>query len=440
MKSNGALNSKERQSFIVQVFTNCFGEMIQADPEAWRSKFRKMSATPFAFYRGSAALFFTDVAAENDPAFLNEQTSRVWIHGDLHAENFGTYLNSEGILVFDVNDFDEAFVGPFMWDLKRLAASLTLIGYQKALSDEEIQQIISQLMGSYAKQVTVFIEGEDSSDFALTLDNTSGKLKEVLLEARLRSRLGMLDNFTEIKNYDRSFRLGKYNFAINKRTRRKVESAFRRYLKTIPQRKLQANMNYHIKDVVETRGVGIGSAGYEIYTLLLEGPNQALENDIVISMKQGQTPSASRVVTDEALHQYFKHNGHRTVLSQRALQAYSDPWLGYTDLNGEGRVVAEISPYNADLEWEDINIMSDILELVAFLGQAVAKIHCVSDEDSDQTLVPFSTDEAIHSVLKGQEDNFVQHLMEFGQRYGAQVREDYYLFVDAFRNHQFPGL
>jgi len=396
MKSSSDLAN--RQAYIIQVFVDCFGHMIQNDPDAWRKKFRKMSATPFAFYRGSAALFFSDMATENDQVFLDEKTSRVWIHGDLHAENFGTYMNGAGILVFDINDFDEAFVAPFIWDLKRLAASLSLIGIKKALSDDEIRQIISELVRGYAQQVKHFVEGEDSSDFALTLENTTGKLREVLLEARLRSRVDLLNVITEIKDYDRSFRMGKFNFPITKRTRKKVESAFRRYLKTIPQNKLQAEMNYHIKDIVETRGVGIGSAGYEIYTILLEGPNQALENDIILSVKQGQVPSASRVVIDENLHGYFKHNGHRTVISQRALQAHSDPWLGFTDIDGTGRVVVELSPYEADLDWDEVNGLTDMLELVRFLGQAVAKIHCVSDVDSDQTLVPFSTDKAIHGA------------------------------------------
>ena len=435
------LTDSQRQDQIIEAFTSSFGEMMKKDPSAWRTKFRKMSITPFAFYRGSASLFFKDMARENNPAFLNEKTSRVWIHGDLHASNFGTYMNSKGLLVFDVNDFDEAFVGPFTWDLKRLAASITLIGYQKALSDEEIQEIIQRLMKSYVDKVAAFAAGESTSSFALTLENTTGILKDVLLEARLQSRIKFLDIFTEIKDYDRQFRMGKYNFPIKtKREKTKVINAFKRYMKSIPARKLQNHMNYQIKDVVETRGVGIGSAGYEIYTFLLEGPNQALENDIIISMKQGQVPSASRVIQDESIHNYFKHNGHRTVLSQRALQAHSDPWLGYSDLNGIGRFVTELSPYETDLDWGEVDELEDILELVEYLGKAVAKIHCVSDEDSDQTLVPFSIEEEIHAVLKGQEKEFVDYMVNFGQRYGAQVREDYQLFVDAFRNHAIAGL
>ncbi len=101
-----------RQEFIIKSFTDNYRDLIAADPSAWRGKFRKMAESPFAFYRGSAALFYADVSREKDP-FLNDQTSRVWIQGDLHAENFGTYMNGAGTLVFDVNDFDEATLAPF---------------------------------------------------------------------------------------------------------------------------------------------------------------------------------------------------------------------------------------------------------------------------------------------------------------------------------------
>src|SRR3712207_8030008 len=65
------------------------------------------------------------------------------------------------------------------------------------------------------------------------------------------------------------------------------------------------------------------------YNVLVEGPTQALENDVVLSMKQGNVAAPSRVVRDERIERYFKHHGHRTAVSQRALQAHADPWLGY---------------------------------------------------------------------------------------------------------------
>lgn len=430
----------KRQQSIVNVFTSAFGEKMQADPDAWRSKFRKMARTPFSFYRGSAAVFFDDMAKLDDQGFLDEKTSQVWIHGDLHCENFGTYMNSNGVLVFDVNDFDEAWVAPFTWDLKRLGASLALIGFAKAMSDDDIKKIVSQCMRSYAQQVSDFAEDKQTKDFALTLENTTGKLRKVLLEARLSSRISLLDMVTEIKDYDRKFKINKYNMALNKRTYRKVENAFKRYLKSIPKRKLQASLNYDVKDICEVRGTGIGSAGYKMYSVLIEGPNQALENDIVISLKVGQTPSASRVTKDEDVRKFFKNHGQRTVLSQRALQAYSDPWIGYTLLDRMGYFVAEFSPYTNDLEWDDVNSLEGTLELVTYLGQAVAKIHCVSDVDSDEKVVPFSTDQALYGVLKGKQNEFVEKMTAFGMEYGNVVRDDYRLFVDAFRNHQFPGL
>src|SRR5438105_7961469 len=150
---------KERQRFIIDTFVDAFGDVMKNDPDAFRGKFRKMSATPFAFYRGSASLFYADMAHEDDP-FSNEQTSRVWIQGDLHAENFGTYMNSQGTFVFDVNDFDEAYVGPFTWDIKRLVASLSLLGYQKAMSDAEIRQMIETLTRSYIAAVARFASSE----------------------------------------------------------------------------------------------------------------------------------------------------------------------------------------------------------------------------------------------------------------------------------------
>ncbi|MBP7533412.1 MAG: DUF2252 family protein [Chitinophagales bacterium] len=173
-----AFSAKDRQQFIIKSFTDNYSGLIALDQNAWRGKFRKMAQTPLAFYRGSAALFYADVSNDKDP-FLNEKTSRVWIQGDLHAENFGTYMNGKGILIFDVNDFDESYVAPFNWDVKRFCASLALIGYQKALSDVEIREVVAHGARSYARQVARFANGEDKS-FALTLEKTKGALLQVL--------------------------------------------------------------------------------------------------------------------------------------------------------------------------------------------------------------------------------------------------------------------
>lgn len=427
-----------RQAFIVQSFIDNYEDIITKDPGAWRGKFRKMAETAFAFYRGSAPLFYADVARDHDP-FLNEKTSRVWIQGDLHAQNFGTYMNSKGHLVFDVNDYDESYVAPFTWDVKRFCASLALIGYQKALSDADIREIVACGARSYARQVARFAQGADKN-FALKLDNTEGPLLQVLYNARALTRIGLLEGETEIRDGDRRFKSTKAIQPVDEPTRKKVEAAMAEYFTTIPQRKRRASIDYTIKDIANRKGLGIGSAGLTIYSILLEGENQALENDIIISMKVARPAAPAKQVKDAAAGAYFKHEGHRTTVSQRALQAASDPFLGYTTFDGIGMYVCEISPYTADLAWDDINDLDDIMNAVENLGKCIAKIHCCSDDDSDQTLVNYSIEEAINEVLDGRETEFVQYITNFSEQYAAQVRRDHMLFVDAFRNHHFPGL
>ncbi|MCZ9339136.1 DUF2252 domain-containing protein, partial [Streptomyces sp. TRM76130] len=109
--------------------------------------------------------------------YLDERTSRVWIHGDLHAENFGTYMDSTGRLIFNVNDFDEAYVGPFTWDLERFAASIALIGYAKALSDEQITELVTVYAGAYRGRIRALATGAKHDEVPpFTLDTAQGPL------------------------------------------------------------------------------------------------------------------------------------------------------------------------------------------------------------------------------------------------------------------------
>jgi uncharacterized protein (DUF2252 family) len=429
----------DRAQQIVDILVEAFEPLIKADPAAFRAKFRKMAADPFAFYRGSACLYFADVADDHDE-WVDERTSRVWIQGDLHCGNFGTYMDSSGVLVFDVNDYDEAYLGHYTWDLKRLAASLALLGFGKALSDETITTMIRTVASGYLERVRAFAAHTDDDQFRLTLDTTSGVLRDVLLDARMRTRIALLDRTTTIRSQDRVFREGPGVRLLEPDERRRVETAFAEYLTTIPSGKLKDVASYKIKDIVGRSGFGIGSAGLPAYNLLMEGATQALENDVVLSMKQGNVAAASRVVDDPRIREYFEHQGHRTAVSQRALQAHADPWLGWCSLDGVGQVVQELSPYEADIEWADINEPADIMPLLRYLGQAVAKVHCVSDADSVQSLVSFQTEQAIVAAIGDRDEEFAADLISFGLGYAAQVRDDHRHFVDAFRNGRIPGV
>ncbi len=429
----------KRQQQIVDVLAEAFEPLMAADPAAFRTKYRKMAADPFAFYRGSACLFYSDVTAREDP-YVDDRTSRIWIHGDLHAENFGTYLNSDGVLVFDVNDFDEAYLGHFTWDLQRFAASIGLLGWQKALPDESVRRLVARYVRDYLAQVSSYVES-DVDDFKLHLDNTDGPVREILAMARGMSRAAMLEEMTTVEGDVRRFRDDGTTRRLSQRERSRVLGAFEEYLDTIPtSKRFDRALFYDVRDVAGKAGFGIGSAGLPAYNILVEGYSQALDNDVVLSMKQANVPAVSRFVDASAVEGYFDHEGHRTVVSQRALQVHTDPLLGYTTLDGVGYVVSEVSPYEADLDWSALDEPEEIAAVVGRLGRATAKVHCASDEDSEQDLVDFQTEEAVATVLEGRRKQFTADLVDFGIEYAARVRRDHELFVDAFREGMIAGV
>ncbi|WP_059005654.1 DUF2252 domain-containing protein [Streptomyces specialis] len=435
-------HAEQRGEEILGVLDTAFGQLLAADPAAFRVKFRKMAGSAFAFYRGTACLFYHDLAAEQSGGpFLDERTLRVWIHGDLHAENFGTYMDSNGRLVFNVNDFDEAYVGPYTWDLKRFAASVALIGYTKALSDGMISDLVRTYATAYRERIHALAVGAREEDVPpFTLDTATGPLLTALRDARSRTRFALLDGMSEIRDYERRFTPGGGAIALDASVRDKVLAAFDAYLETLPPSSLARPDTYRVKDVVGRRGIGIGSAGLPSYNLLLEGNSDALENDVVIYIKQAQTPAASRHIVEERVRSYFLHEGHRTVISQRALQAHADQWLGWTELDGAGQLVAEVSPYAVDLDWSDIDDPAEIAHVVADLGRATATMHAAADDSSGHSLVPFSTEEAIDAAITPDEAGFADMLVDFAHTYGARARADHQTFVDLFRNGRIPGL
>jgi uncharacterized protein (DUF2252 family) len=433
-------SSDKRQTKIVDVLVDAFSELMVADPDAFRQKFRKMAAGPFAFYRGSACLFYADMEREED-RWADERTSRVWIQGDLHAENFGTYMDGDGVFVFDVNDFDEAYLGHFTWDIKRMVASVALLAWMKAISDADIASLIETYVRAYVEQVRYFVESDRDHEYSLRLDTTDGEIREILLETRLHTRVDLLDKMTLInEDFERRFRRSPGVRELENAERAKVQAAYETYLETIPETKRFRSLTYEVKDMVGRKGFGIGSAGLPAYNILVEGPTQALENDVVLSMKQGNVAAPSRIVRDERIERYFKHHGHRTAVSQRALQAHADPWLGYTEIGGVGFVVSELSPYVEDLDWSDLTEPEEMAPVLDYLGRATAKVHCVADKDSDPTLVGFQTEDEIIEAISDKEEEFVKGMVDFGTGYSEIARGDHRLFVDAFRNGQIPGL
>ena len=435
--TTGGGDDERRTARIVEVLTDAFAPLMEADPAAFRVKYRKMAMDPFAFYRGTAALFYADMTSGptlGDDDWVDERSGRIWIHGDLHAENFGTYMNSDGRLVFDVNDFDEAYIGHYTWDVQRFAASLALMAWRKALPEDDVRRLVRRYLHGYLDQVDHYAGEDEDDDFALRLDNTEGPILALLEQARLKRRVELLDPITSTESGVRMFRASGKVRVLEDQERQEVEDAFNRYLETIPDsKKVDRDLFYEVRDIVGVTGFGIGSAGLPAYNVLVEGANQGLDNDVVLSMKQANVPAVSRFVDRSSVEGYFDNEGHRTVVSQRALQVHTDQMLGHTEIDGTGYVVSELSPYEIDLDWGEINEPDEMAAVVEQLGRATAKVHCASDEDSDQTLVDYQVEEAVTASLEGRRDEFVAAVTEFALEYAASVRRDHALFVEAFR-------
>ncbi|MGY1706862.1 DUF2252 domain-containing protein [Geodermatophilus sp. SYSU D00697] len=436
---SGGRPDGDRSRQIVDVLVDAFSELMTADADAFRTKFRKMAADPFAFYRGSACLFYADMAQLED-RWCDERTSRVWIQGDLHAENFGTYMDGGGRIVFDVNDFDEAYLGHVSWDLRRFVASFALLAWRKALGDDVIADLLGRYLHAYLDQVAAFTRLEDDRSFALVRENTEGAVYEAILRTTARTRQALLDRMTVVENFERRFAEGPRNRRLGDAERARVLAALDRWRETVYPPRRRRDVAYDVKDLIATGGFGIGSAGLPAYNVLIEGYDQALENDVVLSLKQGNVPAPSRIVRDPGIRGYFEHEGHRTAVSQRALQANASQFLGHTEIDGVGFVVQELSPYEVDLDWEDLTEPEEIAPVMTQLGRATAKVHCVGDVDSDHTLVAFQTEEAITAMVGDRREEFVQDLTAFAAAYARRTQEDHRLFVDAFRAGDIPGI
>ena len=192
-----------------------------------------------------------------------------------------------------------------------------------------------------------------------------------------RSRLQLLDRMTVVEGFERRFADNGRNRRLDDDERGRVLEALDSYRHTLVPPPRRRDVTFDVKDVVGTGGFGIGSAGLPAYNVLLEGYDQALENDVVLSLKQGNVAAPSRIVRDDEVRGAFEHEGHRTAVSRRALQANASQFLGWTEIDGVGFVVAELSPYEVDLEWDELTEPEEMAPVLRQLGRATAKMHCV---------------------------------------------------------------
>ena len=272
-------------------------------------------------------------------------------------------MNSEGVLVFDVNDFDEAYLGNFTWDLRRFVASLALMGWQKALPEDAIRDARRTYLRVYVEQIGA-LRRRAATTSRMRCASTTPTAPSAGAPNSPAERAGsaMLDAMTEMVDEERQFVRDGQTRELSATESGKVLGAYKRYLKTIPDSKRERHLVfYDVKDVVGRQGFGIGSAGppgiQHTHRGIQPGPRERHRADD----EAGQCCCPSRVVDAERAH--AATSSTRVIgRSSASARSRSTPTRSSATPRSDriGFVVAELSPYEADLDWAEITEPDEI--------------------------------------------------------------------------------
>ena len=181
----------------------------ERDPDLVAVRISRMTESPFAFFRGAAAVMAFDLSST--------PVTGIEVHacGDAHLSNFGLFGSPERTLLFDVNDFDETLPAPWEWDVKRLAASATVAARQNGFSDAAAKEVTLASVRSYREWMADFAQMTALDLFyfhveaekALSLSKTAGpEVRRQLDKVRLNNSARVLGKLT-VANADGMLRI-----------------------------------------------------------------------------------------------------------------------------------------------------------------------------------------------------------------------------------------
>ncbi|MHC5824429.1 MAG: DUF2252 domain-containing protein, partial [Nostoc sp.] len=256
-------------------------------PQELATKMQKMTVSPFVFYRGTAHIFYGDMQTLPNSGFLNSSTSAIWLEGDMHIQNLGGIRDSNDHNVFDTTDFDEGYLGPYVWDLRRMAVSILLVAKENGFSSSDAQDIVRNFLDAYLNKMSDFKGTNDELSYRLESSNTNGVVKDLIQKASDKSRSSLLSNYTQLNNSNnRVFQTTSELQPISNSTYSDIAGVISNYIASIPSSKRYNNSYYTIKDIRLKLGSGTGSLGKYRYYLLIEGPSLAADDDRILEMKQ----------------------------------------------------------------------------------------------------------------------------------------------------------
>lgn len=309
-------------------------------PELIPVRNARMAATPFTFYRGAAAIMAADLAATPNSGI------RTQLCGDAHLSNFGMFLTPERRLIFDLNDFDETYPGPFEWDVKRLAASIVVAAHDNKFSASLARKAARRAARAYRKSIEHSVTKSTLDCWYAHVDTDAivadlGEMFDTsrverthaaLAKARHRNSMQALSKFCVITDGVAHIRsdpplLVPIHELFGDEHAQQLSGELSRRLADY-----RATLAPHLAELFDEftyqeaarKVVGVGSVGTRAWIALLVGRD--LSDPLFLQMKEAQESVLARYVEDGPT---FDNQGRRVVEGQKLMQAASDVFLGW---------------------------------------------------------------------------------------------------------------
>ncbi len=406
-------------------------EFNEGLPSAARhEKYCKMAASAYALYRGTNHLFWMDFEWDWRLNRFGSYRTRTWLNGDCHAYNFGAYDVHRVGVVYGLNDFDEAVVADYQYDLWRFAVSLVLIARSNGdLSHSNQERVIDDLAQTYLDTLAGFASNREADETCYTRRNTDKPLKKFLAKVeRKESRSRLLEKWTrEIDGATRFDLENERLAAVEPEQRRLIEAAMPAYIATLQGDRHFSPEYFKLKDVALRLGAGTGSLGTARYYLLIEGDRDSGNDDIILDVKRQGRPSAYPYATALQLEEYEKHfanEGIRHAIAYRALGFHPDDLLGWMEVDGEVFSVRERSPFKESFPTEDLTSKKLFRGMAAQWGRSLATEHARADKITDYSLAG-----EVAKLTDGKHSHFRVLVREVAFGYADQVEEDRQTFL-----------
>ena len=399
------------------------------------TKYCKMASSAFVFYRGTNHLFWEDFMGDSRINQYGNSRTKVWLQGDLHAENYGAFQNDDGIIVFDLNDFDESVIDDYQYDIWRMAVSIVLVARQNGgFSQSSIDTAVDAFSETYLDTMSNYRGNNQEKDKIYTQSNTYGRLDNFLADVESKeSRQKMLDKWTNLVGGQRRFDLGYSKLeAASSSDKSAITSSMQGYGNTLSGKISYTSSYFKVKDIAKRILAGTGSLGTPRFYVLIEGPSSSQNDDIILDVKLQSKPTAYYYWSSSKKSDYdwsFSNDAQRHSIAYKALSTAVDDHLGWMDFNGGHFSVRERSPYKETLDSAELNTASRLSDLASQWGAILATDHARSDKDYDSSYISASVDKEIDVATDGDHSGFRSLVRSIANSYANTVEDDYNSFM-----------